>query len=75
MCDVPHNSAAEDYAVLLFGSSIFKILRLLMIALVFVHLFACAYFRVKKESANSPEDMDGFFTSKAVDPTVGIIFA
>jgi hypothetical protein len=46
-----------------------------MIALVFVHLFACAYFRVKKESANSPEDMDGFFTSKAVDPTVGIIFA
>ena len=62
--------AAEDYAVLLFGSSIFKILRLLMIALLFVHFFACAFFRVKKESANSPDDVASFFTSKNVDPTV-----
>ena len=60
----------EDYAVLTCGASIFKIARLLSIALLSVHLFACAFYRVKKETANSPDDVVSFYSSKNVDPTV-----
>ena len=35
----------------------------------FIHYFACAFYRVKKET-NSPEDVDSFYTSRASDPNV-----
>ncbi len=60
----------SDYVVLNFGSSVYKIARLLVIAILSIHLFACAFFRVKKESALSPEDVDSFYESRNVDPTV-----
>jgi hypothetical protein len=60
----------SDYFVLHFGSSIFKIARLLIIAMISVHLFACAFYRVKKDSANSPEDVDLFYESRNVKSTV-----
>jgi hypothetical protein len=60
----------QDYVVLYFGSSIYKIARLLVIAMISVHLFACAFFRVKKESAYSPEDVEDFYLSKNVNSTV-----
>ena len=60
----------QDYVVLYFGSAIFKIARLLVIAMLSVHIFACAFYRVKKDSANSPEDVESFYQSKNVDPTV-----
>ena len=60
----------KDYAVLYCGSSIFKITRLLFIAIISVHFFACAFYRVKKESALSPDDVDAFYQSKNVDSTV-----
>jgi hypothetical protein len=61
----------EDYAVLYFGSAMFKIGRLLLIAMMCVHVFACVFYRVKKESAASPDDVTAFFASRAVDPDVG----
>ncbi len=53
-----------------FGSSIFKIIRLLFIALLSVHFFACAFYRVKKESAISQEDVENFFLSRNAQPAV-----
>ena len=61
-------SVIEDYAVLYFGSAMFKICRLLLIAMSSVHFFACIFFRVKKESAASPDDVAAFYSSKGVDP-------
>ena len=60
----------EDYMVLYFGSSMFKIARLLFVALLSVHLFASAFYRVKNECAKSQDDVDAFYMSKGVDPTV-----
>ena len=60
----------EDYSVLSLGAATFKIARLLSIALMSVHFFACAFFRVKKESAASPDDVVNFYTSRGVDPNV-----
>ena len=60
----------EDYAVLYFGSAMFKIVRLLLIAMMCVHLFACVFYRVKKESAASLDDVAAFYSSKGVDPSV-----
>ena len=65
-----HRSIIEDYAVLYFGSAMFKICRLLLIAMSSVHIFACAFHRVKKESAASPDDVAAFYASKGVDPEV-----
>ncbi len=45
MCDV--RRAAEDYAVVYLGASIFKITRLLLVAVSSVHFFACIFFKVK----------------------------
>ena len=39
--------AAEDYAVVYLGASIFKITRLLVVAVSSVHFFACIFFKVK----------------------------
>jgi hypothetical protein len=56
--------------VLYFGSAIFKIARLLFVAMSCVHVFACVFYRVKKESALSIDDVNQFFISRNVDPTV-----
>ena len=37
----------EDYAVVFFGSALFKILRLFILAAFSVHFFACLFYRVK----------------------------
>lgn len=60
----------EDYGVIYLGSAIFKIARLLFIAMFSVHLFACVFFRVKVASASTPEDVTEFYTSKNVDSNV-----
>ena len=52
------------------GSASFKIGRLLFIAVLCVHFFACAFYRVKKDSALSQEDVNSFYESKEVEPTV-----
>ncbi len=44
----------------------FKIARLLFIAMFSVHLFACIFFRVKVASASAVEDVAAFYTSKNV---------
>jgi hypothetical protein len=62
--------AVEDYGVVYLGSAIFKIARLTFIALFFVHLFACIFYRVKETSAESPEDVAAFYTAKNVDAKV-----
>ena len=68
---IPHMDCRiiEDYAVLFFGSSIFKIGRLLFVALLSVHLFACAFFRVKRDTS-SQEEVDNFYLSRNVDSMV-----
>jgi hypothetical protein len=60
----------SDYVVLYFGSSVYKIARLLLIAMLSVHFFACAFYRVKNDTALSPEDVDSFYESRNVNPTV-----
>ena len=62
--------SVRDYTVYFFGSSFFKIARLLFIALICVHFFACAFYRVKKGSAASQEDIDAFYQTRGVKPTV-----
>jgi hypothetical protein len=48
MCvDSVERRAAEDYAVVYLGASIFKITRLLVVAVSSVHFFACIFFKVK----------------------------
>jgi hypothetical protein len=56
----------EDIAVVYLGSAVFKIARLMFIALFSVHLFACIFYRVKMEGANSPEEILEFYTSRNV---------
>ncbi len=52
------------------GSAIFKIARLLIVATSCVHLFACAFHRVKVESAYSPEDVTAFYSSRGIENSV-----
>ena len=54
-----------------FGSSLFKILRLLIIAIFSIHLFACIFYRVKEVSAYSPEDVTDFYVSRHANDDVG----
>jgi hypothetical protein len=37
---------AEDYAVVYLGASIFKVTRLLLVALSSVHFFSCVFYKV-----------------------------
>jgi hypothetical protein len=60
----------EDYGVVYLGSAIFKIARLTFIALFFVHLFACIFYRVKETTADDPDDVIAFYTSKNIDAYV-----
>jgi hypothetical protein len=53
----------EDYGVIYLGSAVFKIARLLFIAMFSVHLFACIFFRVKANSF-SQEDVAAFYTAR-----------
>jgi hypothetical protein len=62
----------EDYGVIYLGSAVFKIARLLFVAMVSVHLFACIFFRVKVVSAAAEEDVAAFYTSKNVSEDVSI---
>jgi hypothetical protein len=63
----------EDYGVIYLGSAVFKIARLLFVAMVSVHLFACIFFRVKIMSAASEADVSAFYTSKNVSEDVSIL--
>lgn len=58
--------AAEDYAVVYMGSAIFKITRLLFIAVSSVHFFACSFYKVKQVSAASPDDVALFYSSRGI---------
>ncbi len=69
MASSPCGSVIEDYSVLYFGPAIFKVARLLVIAMLCVHLFACIFYRVKKESS-PPEEVAAFYSSKYVDENV-----
>jgi hypothetical protein len=60
----------EDYGVIYLGSPVFKIARLLFVAMFSVHLFACIFFRVKVSSALEHEDVATFYTSKNVPDDV-----
>jgi hypothetical protein len=65
----------EDYGVIYLGSAIFKIARLLFIAMFSVHLFACIFFRVKVATAFATEDVVEFYTSKNVEEDVSKQFS
>ncbi len=76
LCVVNNESwrrAVEDYGVIYLGSAIFKIARLLFIALFSVHFFACVFFRVKVVSAVSPEHVTEFYSSKNVASNVSVL--
>ncbi len=60
----------EDYGVIYLGSPVFKIARLLFVAMFSVHLFACIFYLVKVSSAASPEDVTAFYTSRNVEEYV-----
>jgi hypothetical protein len=59
----------EGYAVLYFGPATFKIARLLFTAVLCIHIFACLFYRVKKDGAEKPEDVEHFYHSRNADPT------
>ena len=60
----------EDYIVVYLGSFVFKITRLLVIAVSSVHIFACLFYKVKEVSAASPDDVLSFYTSRDVGEKV-----
>ena len=60
----------EDYGVIYLGSPVFKIARLLFVAMFSVHLFACIFYRVKISSAFTPEDVVTFYSTKNVAENV-----
>ena len=60
----------EDYIVVYLGSFVFKITRLLVIAVSSVHIFACLFYKVKEVSAASPDDVVSFYTSRDVGEKV-----
>jgi hypothetical protein len=64
----------EDYGVIYLGSAVFKIARLLFIAMFSVHLFACIFFRVKVASAATTEEVAAFYISKNVAEDVSAGF-
>jgi hypothetical protein len=52
------------------GSAIFKITRLLVIAVSSVHFFACLFYKVKEISATTREEVFAFYSSRGVEETV-----
>ena len=71
-CLAAHCRVVEDYGVIYLGSAVFKIARLLFIAMFSVHIFACIFFRVKVVSAFAPEDVTAFYTSRNVPDDVSL---
>ena len=65
----------EDYAVVHFGSAMFKIFRLLFLAVFCVHFFACIFFAVKTGSAASADEVTAFYTSRHVAQDVSTCFS
>jgi hypothetical protein len=63
----------EDYAVVHFGYALYKIFRLLFLAIICVHFFACIFFAVKAGSATSAEEVTAFYIAKNVEEDVSII--
>jgi hypothetical protein len=59
----------QDYAVLLCGSAAFKMARLVISAVLIVHIFACGFYRVKAESAG-PDALVDFFATRGVSAQV-----
>jgi hypothetical protein len=74
IASLAHCRVVEDYGVIYLGSAVFKIARLLFIAMFSVHLFACIFFRVKVASALTPDDVSAFYTSKNVPDDVSLSF-
>ncbi len=60
----------EDYAVVYFGSAVFKTIKLLLLAIFSVHIFACVFYRVKDLSAASREEVVDFYASRDVEADV-----
>ena len=60
----------EDYMVLVLGHPVFAILRLLLFVMISVHLFACIFYRIKKDGAASEDDVIAFYKYFRVDSTV-----
>jgi hypothetical protein len=56
----------EDYAVVYFGSAVFKTMKLLLLAIFSVHIFACLFYRVKDISAASRDEVIDFYASRDV---------
>ncbi len=56
--------------MLYLGSAIFKIARLLFIAMLCVHFFACIFYRVKRDTAQNPENVVSFYEARYVDQDV-----
>ncbi len=66
----------EDYAVVYFGSALFKMLRLLFIATFSIHIFACMFFRVKEMSALTPDHVKDFYAVRDIAEDVSdVLFA
>ena len=63
----------EDYAIVYCGATLFKVLRLIIVAASSVHFFACIFFRVKILSAQTPEEVSSFYVSKGVDLDVSSV--
>jgi hypothetical protein len=59
----------EGYAILYLGPASFKIARLLFIAMMCIHIFACLFYSVKRDGAENPEDVDNFYLSRNANPT------
>ncbi len=68
-----HIRVVEDYGVIYLGSAVFKIARLLFVAMFSVHFFACLFYRVKIVSAATPEDVTDFYTAKNVAQDVSTL--
>ena len=62
--------SVEDYSIIIFGPAFFKVLRLLIIAMMGVHYGACIFFRVKLETAQNEHDVIEFYSSRQVGPEV-----
>jgi hypothetical protein len=62
-----------DYMVLVLGHSLFAILRLMFLAMMCIHLFACVFYRIKKDGAASEDDVIAFYKFFRVDSTVRCI--
>jgi hypothetical protein len=62
--------AIEDYAVVYFGSAIFKIARLAIVGTITVHICACVFYSVKKTYAVSQDDVVQFYDARGISQGV-----